>query len=137
MFKYEQPKEEKNTKKPRAVRGTGKEAKKTEEKLQNFTIEKLKWIDEQLIILFSSGATHQELMNIAEVVALHVPELKKIGRAEQRDKRVLKKWYYDNWDKIGDFLKNCVKAYDADNNEVDGNAEKLYYKSRKNKKSSQ
>ena len=63
MFKYEQPKEEKNTKKPRAARGTGKEAKKTEEKLQNFTIEKLKWIDEQLIILFSSGATHQELMN--------------------------------------------------------------------------
>ena len=44
--------------------------------------------------------------------------------------------HYDNWDKIGDFLKNCVKAYDADNNVVDGNAEKLYYKSRKNKKSS-
>ena len=43
---------------------------------------------------------------------------------------------YDNWDKIGDFLKNCVKAYDADNNVVDGNAEKLYYISRKNKKSS-
>ena len=35
--------------------------------------------------------------------------------------------HYDNWDKIGDFLKNCVKAYDADNNVVDGNAEKLYY----------
>ena len=132
----EQPKEEKNTKKPRAARGTGKEAKKTEEKLQNFTKEKLDWIDEQLIILFSSGVTHKELRSIAEVVALHVPGLKKIEREEQRDKRVLKKWYYDNWDKIGDFLKNCVKAYDADNNVVDGNAEKLYYKSRKNKKSS-
>ena len=136
MFKYEQPKEEKNTKKPRAARGTGKEAKKTEEKLQNFTKEKLDWIDEQLIILFSSGVTQKELRRIAEVVALHVPGLKKIGRAEQRDKCALKKWYYDNWDKIGDFLKNCVKAYDADNNVVDGNAEKLYYKSRKNKKSS-
>ena len=101
-----------------------------------FTNEKLKWIDDQLIILFSSGVTHKELRSIAEVVALHVPGLKKIEREEQRDKRVLKKWYYDNWDKIGDFLKNCVKAYDADNNVVDGNAEKLYYKSRKNKKSS-
>ena len=102
-----------------------------------FANEKLKWIDDQLIILFSSGATHQELMNIAEVVALHVPELKKIGRAEQRDKRVLKKWYYDNWDKIGDFLKNHVKVYDDQNNVIDGNAEKLYYETKKNKKSSQ
>ena len=101
-----------------------------------FTNEKFKWIDDQLIILFSSGVTQKELRRIAEVVALHVPGLKKIGRAEQRDKCALKKWYYDNWDKIGDFLKNCVKAYDADNNVVDGNAEKLYYKSRKNKKSS-
>ena len=102
-----------------------------------FTNEKLKWIDDQLIILFSSGVTQKELRRIAEVVALHVPGLKKIGRAEQRDKCALKKWYYDNWDKIGDFLKNCVKVYDSNNYEVNLNAEKLYYESKKNKKSSQ
>ena len=124
-------KTEKQPKKKKAPRGRGKEAKKTEEKLKGFTVEQEKWINDQLTLLFSSGVSHKELKSIAEVVKIHKPNVTNLSREGKRDKRVLKKWYYDNWKEIGEFLFNNLKIFDSDDKMINANAEIEYYKLKK------
>ena len=104
---------------------------KTEEKLKGFTVEQEKWINDQLTLLFSSGVSHKELKSIAEVVKIHKPNVTNLSREGKRDKRVLKKWYYDNWKEIGEFLFNNLKIFDSDDKMINANAEIEYYKLKK------
>ncbi|KAI5512355.1 hypothetical protein TVAGG3_0748450 [Trichomonas vaginalis G3] len=80
-------------------RGTGSESKRVSDKLRGFIPEKTEaW--NFLVMRFSSGITQSELRSIANVVCLKCNL--KLERDASRDRRILIKWFHDNWNCIHD-----------------------------------
>ena len=96
------------------ARGEGKEAAKVIEALNGFDASNcfVKWM---LDYYYSTGVTHSELRSIAMVLCCHTGL--KLERLQQRDNRLLIKWFFDNWSIVGSFLPR-IKLLDKDFHEI-------------------
>lgn len=93
----------------RKPRGEGSDAKRVLQRIGDWDYKNsdvYKEINEH----FSSGLTQPELLKIAEILAnaAHLT----IDRDARRDSRVLYRWFYENWEKVGPEMYN-ITVYDS------------------------
>ena len=80
----------------RTPRGQGIEARRIQKQLDSFDV-KSSHVWGILQATFSSGVTHNELRSIAQLVCLQTRGAVALSRSENRDGRMLIKWFSENW----------------------------------------
>lgn len=117
--------------KPRLPRGQGEEAKKVQNLLNGFDVDKC-IAKKQLDIHFSTCASFNLLKAIASIACdiIKNPSVK-LNRLAKRDYRCLIKWFNDNWEIIGGLVTSMVVT-NAAGKHICLKTELDYYKNKKN-----
>lgn len=124
-----------NTNKQSKSKKNNIEAQRVQKILSEFYVNDLRKIEGELIYLFSTGISQKELLCIANIACEIIPGCPKPSREATRDFLVLKKWCFDNWNLIGDFMRTCVVLKDKDGNVINFENQKSKSQTAKSAKS--